>query len=141
MIGALKSETPDKNGFKKELDFATQLHDWEKLEMKKAFEDNKKIYDRQIIEMREQITNQESMIKDLEYKKWEWEMQAEANEARFRKEKGEMMEELNKLAEEREEIEELARQNQIEIENNALGEIEEAKQQFEQERNEAIQKV
>ncbi len=116
MIKALNSETPDKNVFKKELDFATQLHDREKGEMKNAYEENKKIYDRQIIEMREQMTSQESMIKDLEYKKREVEMQAEANEARFRKEKGDLIEQLNKALEDNEQIKELAQDEVADIE-------------------------
>ena len=125
MMGALNSETPEKDQFKKELDFASSLHEREKNDMKKTYEEHKKIYDKQILEMREQITTQESTIKDLEFKKREVEIQAEANEANFRKEKGEMMEELNRLAEEREEIEDLARHNQAEVENNAMNEIEE----------------
>lgn len=34
MILALRNETPEKNRFQKELDYASQLHDQEKEEMK-----------------------------------------------------------------------------------------------------------
>jgi hypothetical protein len=116
MMAALDSETPEKNLFQKELDFASQLHEKEKEEIRRNYEQTKEVYDKQIIEMRETIATQESRLKEMEMKTRELENQQEAAEATFRKEKGELMEELNRVTDEREEIENLARENQAEFE-------------------------
>jgi hypothetical protein len=121
MMAALDMKSPGKDSthgklFQKELDFATKLHEREKQELRAYYEEQKQIYDAQILEMRETIQNAESRVKELEVKNSSLEAQQEAAEATFRKEKGELMEELNVLSEEREEIEMLARENQVEFE-------------------------
>ena len=57
MMQALNTQTPEKNPFKKELEFAMQMHERDKKEWQERNQDNKKIYDKQIIEMRETIAD------------------------------------------------------------------------------------
>ncbi len=59
MVTALRTETPDKNMFEKELKYATSLHEREKAEMRTSHEKLKSVYDQQIIELRNSNTQLE----------------------------------------------------------------------------------
>ena len=103
MIGALRPETPEKGLFKKELDFATQLHDKEKEEIQKNYELIKEIYDKQILELRDRNEDLENMVKEVSYHKDEIEKEYEQASEQYRREKDQMLEEINQLNEAREE--------------------------------------
>ena len=116
MVGALKTETPDKSMFEKELKYATSLHEWEKAEIKHNHEKLKSVYDQQIIELRNSNSQLESEVNKLVRANWELQENLESSETEYWKEKGNLIEEINRLSQEWEEIEALARENQAEVE-------------------------